>query len=176
VLAQRIGLGFGGGILFGLDHGGLVHAVARGPAVPVVADAPDQAAVVAPLRERIFFVAARDLRQRAIAQVAHEHIAVAHEGHARMGRVVHRIRRIEVGAIGTIDAGRSRVASDRLLPRVADASAIALEHVLHALSVPGPPRILDRRSDPVGIGHHLLQRQGSRALRGGIGAEEQQRG
>ena len=176
-VAQVIGFRRGVRILFRLDQRGLHHAITRGPAEPVVAHAPAQLAVAAPLRLRFVIVAAGDLRERAVAQVAHEHVAVADEGHARALRIEHRLRRVEVGARGAVEPGRD-AGGDRLHVRVADGRAFALERVVRALSVPRPPGLLHRRADPVGVGHDLLHRQRGRRLRrrgGGKQGEEQRK-
>src|SRR3546814_9029655 len=68
---------------------GLRGAAGGGPAEPVVARAPHQRAIAAPLRPRFAGVGAGELGQRAGRQVAHEDVAVAHEGHARALRADH---------------------------------------------------------------------------------------
>src|SRR5690606_32347630 len=112
------------------------------------ADPPRQRAVVAPLRPGFLVVAAGDLLQAAVAQVAHEQVAVAHEGHPRAGGVVDRAGRVEGGALAVRDQARRAGAVHRHLPGVADAGAVALALVLRRGAVPGPPVVLHAVPDP----------------------------
>ena len=161
-IAQVVGFRRFGRVFLGLDDRGLAHALAGAPLEPVVVDPEHEIALATPLRARLRGDAARDLGEGAVAQVAHEHVAVAHERHARALRIVSGLRGVDVGACGAIDPHRDAV-GDRLLPDIADRRAFALERVLHTPSVPGPPRLLHRRPDPVGIGHRLIE--GERGLR-----------
>jgi hypothetical protein len=101
--------------------------------------------------------AARELGQRAAAQVAHEHVAVAHECAAHAGRIEDNIGGIEVGACAAFQS-RLCTAVDADLPGVADGRAVALEQVLRGLAIPTPPAAVHRRPDPVRIRHRLGQR------------------
>ena len=85
-VAQVVRFRRGGRILFRLDDGRLRDRLA-GPAIPVVADAPHQAAVAAPLRARLVDVAARELRQaRRCAGRARTHRRCARTPCARAAR------------------------------------------------------------------------------------------
>src|SRR3546814_2191940 len=72
-------------------------AAGGGPAEPVVARAPHQRAIAAPLRPRFAGVGTGELGQRAGRQVAHEDVAVAHEGHARAPRIDHLLFAVDAG-------------------------------------------------------------------------------
>src|SRR5690606_12851520 len=105
------------------------------PAEPVVAAAPQQGAIARPAWRGFGRFAAGELGQRAIAQVAHEHVAVAHEGHARALRIQHRARGIDTGVGGAVDDPRLAT-GDLLHVDIADPAALALERVIGAAAVP----------------------------------------
>ena len=166
LLAQCIGLGCVGRILFRAQNRGLGDAGLRRPAVPVVAVAPDHAAVAGEARLRFGVVAAGDLGQRAAAQITQEHVAVADEHHALAARVDLRVGRIQSAAFGVADPFGRGAATGGLRVGVADQAAGALEFVLHMPAIPGPPRAFDRRTDPVRIRHHLFDGQRRGLVRG----------
>src|SRR5690606_29559848 len=111
--------------------------------------APHQRTVAAPLRARFAGVGAGELGVRAGRQVAHEDVAVAHEGHARAPRIERLLFAVDAGQRGAV-AARGRAAFDRLRERVADVAAVALARVVGVLAVPRPPCVLDAGADPVG--------------------------
>ena len=176
LLAQRIGLGRGQRIAFGLEFGDDGGAGAGGPAVPAVARPPEHRAIGTEARLLFHLMGAGDLGQRSAAQVAHEQVAVAREQHALAGGIVDRVRGVQVRALVVSDAMRGG-AVERLLEGVAHAAAVALEFVLHLFAVPGPPGAFHRRTDPVRFGHRLFQRERRGRLgvhRGGEGERQQQ--
>ncbi len=173
-VAQVVGARFRRGVLGGLHQRRLRKAGARLPLEPVVAGAEHEVPVAAPLRPRLALVGAGHLGQGAAAQVADEHVAVAHEGHAAAGGVIGGQRAVESCARGTVHAlGGAAVHGD--LPGVADVLAFPLEVVLDALAVPRPPGRLDRRADPVRVRHGLVQGDRGRAGAAG-GLRERARG
>ena len=134
-LAQVVGFRRCGGILAGLHVGRLARPLGGGPAEPGVAHAPHQAPVVRPLRARFGIVGAGQLLQSAVAQVAHEDVAVARERHARAGGVVDRRLAIDGRARGAVQAHRG-TAADGLRPDVDDIAAGAFEFVIGPLAIP----------------------------------------
>src|SRR5690606_7083677 len=174
VLAQLVRARRLAGIVLGLDDRGLGGAMAAGPAVPaVVAHAPDEGAVAAPARGGGGGFAAGQLQQRAVAQVAHEHVAVADECRARARGVVDRLRAVDFGALGALDQLRLAAAGLHR-PGIADLAAFALEAVVGAAAVPRPPGLLHRGTDPVRVVHDPVQGQFLGRLGGKRGDEQQQ--
>ncbi len=174
-VAQVVGARFRRGVLGGLHQRRLRKAGARLPLEPVVAGAEHEVPVAAPLRPRLALVGAGHLGQGAAAQVADEHVAIAHERHARALRIEHGPRGVDAGARRAVDDPRL-AAVDVLHVQVADAAALALERVVGLATVPRPPDLFHRRPDPVRIGHDPVQRQRLRGLRlchGGEGGQEQ---
>ena len=164
-LTQVVGLGRLGRILLGAHIGGLHHAAAV-PALPLLAAAPAQRTVAAPLQAGGGFVAAGQLGQRAAAQVAHEHVAVAHQRHARAGGVVQEVAAVHVRARRAVQPRGHAAPVDALAETVADGRAFALAGVFHRLRIPAPPGLFHAIADPVRVGHHLFQGQRLRGLRG----------
>ncbi len=174
LVAQHVGLRRRAGILFGFQAGHLLHAAGGGPVEPVLADAPDHAIVGGEVHAAGALVAAGQLGQCAAAQVAHEHVAVAHERAARAAAVVYRIGHVQTAAL-VIGHLRGHATGDRLAEGVAHRAAVALELVLHLLAVPRPPGLLHRRTDPVRVGHGLFDGDRCRrSLRGRSGQHGRQ--
>jgi hypothetical protein len=128
-----------------------------------VAAAPDQAAVAAPARIDLLGLGAGQLEQGAAAQVAHEHVAAAHEGHAHPLRVEHRVGAVDRAARGAVEQARL-AAIHGLRVQVLDPGVAAAQRVVHLAAIPGPPCLLDRRPDPGRIGHDPVQGQRLRGL------------
>jgi hypothetical protein len=172
-IAQVVGGRRLGRVVDGLHVRGLYRTERSGPAIPVVARAPDQRAVAAPLRPRFLGLGTGQLGERTAAQVAHEDVAVAREGGTGARGVVHRAGGIETGARRIADLHR-RAAGHRHLPQVADGRAFALALVERAPAVPRPPGLFHRVADPVRVGHHRVERQRFGRLRGRTrGADDQ---
>jgi hypothetical protein len=146
---------------------------------PVLADAPDHAIVGGEVHVARALVAAGELGQRAAAQVAHEHVAIAHEGAAAAAAVVDRLGHVQ-GAALVIGHLRGHATGHRLAEGIAHRAAVALELVLHLLAVPRPPGLLDRRTDPVRVGHGLFdgdrRRRGMRSRCGQHGRQQEGQG
>ena len=127
------------------------------------------AAVGGELRRRFGFGRARDLRQASAGEFAHEHVAVAHEGRARARAIEHCVGAVRIRHRGRVDHAVACVGGVDAMA-VAHRRTGALEVVVEVAAVHAPVRILDRRPDPVGVGHRLLE--GDRA-RGSGGEAEQ---
>ncbi|MNV03354.1 hypothetical protein D3C71_936170 [compost metagenome] len=169
LVTQHVGLWRLGGILVGLELGDLAGDAAAGiPVEPVVAHFPDHAAIGGEVHAAGALVAAGELGERTAAQVAHEHVAIAHEGHALTAAVVDAAGRIQRAAL-IVGHLLRHAAGDRHAEAVAHRAALALERVFHLLAIPRPPGRFDRRPDPVRIGHCLFD--GDRRGRG-MGAAE----
>ncbi len=158
-------------ILLGLDDRG--RAADAGSDVvgePVAAAAVVQHAAVARELGRAFHLRrARDLRQASARDVADEHVAVADERAVRARAVEHRVGAVGVGHRLRID-DRVLAGGDVDAVQIAHLRALLLQAVVEALAVDAPVRMLDRRADPVWVGHRLLDRD---RLRGRSGEDEQ---
>ena len=154
---QLVGLGVGR-VVFGLQGRGLrYHAGGGIPDEPFIALAPThQLAVGGNLQAGLAGVVAGDLAGRAIGDFAHVHVTMTQERRAIVrvvehGRAIGRgqfgIAQFHLCASGGIDA-----------IEFPDRRARALEFEVDRATVHAPIRVLDRRPDPVGVGHDLLQR------------------
>src|SRR5690606_19540674 len=132
LLAEQVRLGRRSRIVFGLGRSGLGGgATGCVPAAPVVAAAPDQRAVAGPARVGFGRVAAGELGEPTVAQVAREHVAIGHEGHARALRIEYRPCGVDAGERSAVD-DPSVLPRDLLHVDIADAAALALERVVGA--------------------------------------------
>ncbi|KAG1460092.1 hypothetical protein G6F57_014379 [Rhizopus arrhizus] len=179
LVAQHVGLRRRTRVLLGLQAGHLLHATGGSPVEPVLADAPDHAVVGREVHVARALVAAGQLGQRAAAQVAHEHVAIADERTAAAAAVVDRLGHVQ-GAALVIGHLRGHATGHRLAEGVAHRAAVALELVLHLLAVPRPPGLFDRRPDPVRVGHGLFdgdrRRRGMRGRCGQHGRQQEGQG
>src|SRR5690606_6223448 len=173
LLAQGVGGRRRGRIALGPRAGDLGGGAVGAPMEPVVARAPEHAAVGGETDLRLGLGGAGELDQAAAGQVAYEHVTVADEGHAPALRVVGRIRRIQGGALGIRDPLQG-AAGHRLAPSVAHRGAFALEQQLGLAAIPAPPGLFHRRADPVRLGHRLLE--GEIAAGRGLGGARQGQG
>ena len=169
-IAQIVGLRRRLGIVLRLDLGdGRDAAGGQIVDVPVAAAAKAQAASVGgELRKTMALRRTRDLAQRAVAQIAHENVAVAHERRARTGKIVDRAGTVARRHRCTVDdAVAARGEIDAM--QVDDRGILAPGRVVHRASVGGPVGVLRRRADPARIGHDGFQGQRGRGGRRRIG-------
>jgi hypothetical protein len=111
--------------------------------------------------------APRDLGQRAAAEVAQEHVAVAHEGRTGPRTIEHGLRAIE-GLERRIKHRPHPSVAQGVFIQVAHRAGLALELEQHTAAVQHPAGIFHRGADPVRVGHDLFKADIRVADRGGF--------
>jgi hypothetical protein len=159
------------GVVGGLEDGhGAGRSARERVAVPGVADAKlHRIAVGTPLHAAFGLRGGGDLEETAGGDLAHEHVAMANERGARMLVIEHGAAvGICLGpAIQFHALSRGRVGA----VEVADLAAVTLEPIVDEPAVGAPIRGLHRWSDPVRVGHDLVDRE--RAGQGRCAGQDQ---